>query len=248
MKIQILSDLHIEFEEFDYRETNSDVLVLAGDIHIKDKGIRWALNTIRNKPVIYLLGNHEFYGKAYPKLVNSVKEMTANSNVHLLEKDMLTIDGVNFLGCTLWTDFALYGDARITGHQCQQIMTDFNKIRVSPRFSKIRSIDVASIHRRSLDWLSENLANNKGQTNVVITHHAPSTKSLPPGHEDEAASAAYVSNLESIIMELAPDYWIHGHLHHSSDYHVGRCKGVCNPRGYPDERNPNFKSDYVIDI
>ena len=248
LKIQVLSDLHIEFEGFEFVETESDVVILAGDIHVKDKGVLWALENIQNKPVIYVLGNHEFYGKAYPKLVGSIKEKVEGSNVHLLEKDLLEINGVNFLGCTLWTDFNLFGDSRITGYQCQQIMTDFKKIRVSPKFSKLRSIDVASIHRQSIEWLKSELESKRNEKNIVVTHHGPSIRSLPEGKENDVSSAAYVSELDSVISEYSPDYWVHGHIHNSSNYKIGCCNIVCNPRGYPDERNPDFRSDYTIEI
>ena len=161
MIIQVLSDLHIEFDDYELEITNSDVVVLAGDIHVKDKGVSWAIENIKDKPVLYVLGNHEFYGKAYPKLLNSLKDMTTGTNIQILEKDKVTIDGVNFLGCTLWTDFELFGDPRIAGFECQQVMTDFKKIRLSPKYSKLRSIDVASIHSQSLQWL-------KSETNVFI--------------------------------------------------------------------------------
>jgi len=248
VKIQILSDLHIEFEEFDYIETDSDVVILAGDIHVKDKGVLWAIENIRTKPVLYVLGNHEFYGKAYPRLVDSIKEKVQGSNVHILEKDAVTIDGINFLGCTLWTDFELFGDPRTTGYQCQQIMTDYKKIRVSPRFSKLRSIDVATIHRQSLDWLKSELGTKKGERNIVISHHGPSKRSLPKGAEDDVSSAAYVSKLEDVITKFSPTFWIHGHMHNSSNYNVDGCRVICNPRGYPGERNPDFRSEFIVEI
>jgi Icc-related predicted phosphoesterase len=247
MKIQVLSDLHIEFDEFDFVDTDSDVVVLAGDIHVKEKGVLWAIENIKNKPVLYVLGNHEFYGKAYPRLINSLKEKVKGTNVHILEKDSKSIDGVNFLGCTLWTDFELFGDPRITGYHCQQKMTDFTKIRVSPRFSKLRSADVASIHFKSLEWLKSELESKENERNIVITHLGPSLKSLPVGRDKDIISASYVSALDEIILKYNPDYWIHGHMHNSSNYNIGNCKVICNPRGYPDERNPDFKSDFIID-
>ncbi len=248
MKIQVLSDLHIEFDDLEFENTNSDVVVLAGDIHVKDKGVSWAIENIKDKPVLYVLGNHEFYGKAYPKLVNSLKEIAKGTNIQILEKDTVTIDGVNFIGCTLWTDFELFGDPRVTGYQCQQVMIDFKKIRLSPKYSKLRSIDVASIHRQSLLWLKSELKSHQGERNLVITHHAPSPASLPDGREKDTSSAAYVSQLESVIHELSPNYWVHGHMHNSSDYEVGNCRVICNPRGYPDERNPKFRQDLIVEL
>lgn len=248
MKVQVLSDLHIEFEDFEYENNDSDIVILAGDIHVKEKGVVWALETIKDKPVIYVLGNHEFYGKAYPKLVNSLKELVKSTNIHVLENDTVSIGGVNFMGCTLWTDFELFGDPRLTGYQCQQVMTDYKKIRVSPNFSKLRSIDVAAIHHRSLVWLRNELEIHSGETNVVITHHAPSVLSLPEGAEEDVTSAAYASHLDSVISEYNPAIWVHGHLHNTSDYLIGYCRIICNPKGYPEEINPEFNKNYIIEI
>jgi Icc-related predicted phosphoesterase len=248
MKIQVLSDLHIEFDEFTLEEADADMIVLAGDIHIKNKGVDWAINTIKNKPVLYVLGNHEFYGKAYPKLIHTLKEQAKGTNLHILENDLRTIGGINFLGCTLWTDFELFGNPRITGYECQQVMTDFKKIRVSPRYSKLRSADLAAIHRHSLKWLTDQLNMHQGEKNIIITHHAPSVCSLPQEYKKEISSAAYASHLEGFIEQYAPSFWIHGHLHHSSYYQIGSCQVICNPRGYPDERNPCFKPDLTIEV
>src|SRR5690606_16443232 len=117
------------------------------------KGVDWALQTIKGKPVIYVLGNHEFYGATIQKLIHKLKEKTKGTNIHILERDVITIEGVNFLGCTLWTDFELFGDPRHAGYHCQQVMTDYRKIRHLPNYSKIRTIDTAVMHKRSHWWL-----------------------------------------------------------------------------------------------
>ena len=248
MKIHLLSDIHIEFEDFSYQATDSDVVVLAGDIHVKEKGVKWAIETIKDRPVIYVPGNHEFYGKAYPKHLSSLKDVCEGTNIHLLENERLTIDGVNFLGCTLWTDFEIYGDPRLAGARCQEIMTDYKKIRLSPKYSKLRSIDVSSIHRQSLQWLENELGTLAGNKNVVVTHHGPSEKSVPEEYIGDIVTSAYVSNLESTILKYAPDLWLHGHLHNSSSYTIGDCQVICNPKGYPDEPNSDFNPTLVIDI
>lgn len=248
MKIQLLSDLHIEFQYYAYPKADADVVVLAGDIHTKDRGVKWALDEIKDKPVIFDLGNHDFYGKAYPKLIGSLKELTKNTNIHVLENDLVTIDGVNFLGCTLWTDFELFGDARISGYECQQVMTDYKKIRCSPNFAKLRSIDTAMIHSRSVKWLEENLDEHRGENNVVVTHHAPSLKSVPEMYLNNIITPGYASDLEGLIKKHKPDYWMHGHLHSSSDYMIGDCRVLCNPKGYPDSLNSDFKPELYLDI
>ena len=248
MKIQLLSDLHIEFDEFVLEANDADVVVLAGDIHTRDQGLLWALQHIPNKPVLYILGNHEFYGKAYPKLISSLKKIARGTNIQILEQDTVTIAGINFIGCTLWTDFELFGDPRLAGYECQQIMNDFRKIILSPKYSKLRSLDVASIHRQSLNWIKTELKRHQGTTNVVITHHAPSPASLPDANQADISNAAYVSRLDPVVEKFAPNYWLHGHLHNSSNYKIGSCNVVCNPRGYPGERNPQFVESLIIDI
>ncbi len=249
MKIRILSDLHLEFGKLELSDIDYDIAILAGDIHIKDKAIEWIQANIPNKPVLYVLGNHEFYGKTYPKLITELKDKTKNSNIHILENDLVTIDGVNFLGATLWTDFKAYGNPRIAGYHCQQIMTDFKKIRLLPKYSKIRSIDLATIHSQSIKWLENKLKQHKGDKNIVITHHGPSKKSVLERYIDDLSTAAYVSNLDEFVLEHSPDYWIHGHLHNSVDYTIGSCRVICNPRGYaPDDLNLDFDDKLLITI
>lgn len=248
MKIQLLSDLHIEFGEFKFPDVRADVVVLAGDIHVKSQGLKWTLDNIKDTPVIYVLGNHEYYGKTYPKLASQLKEQAKGSNVHVLEKDTMVIDGVAFFGCTLWTDFNIYGNPRQTGYECQQIMTDYKKIKRLPTYSKIRSIDVAQFHNQSLRWLSDALENTDSKTKVVVSHHGPSIKSLGEKLTGDPASAAYVSDLEGFILSRKPDYWLHGHIHNNSDYRVGSCRILCNPKGYKGEENKGFIPTMVFDV
>lgn len=248
MKVQILSDLHLEFEAYDYSDCDCDVVVLAGDIHVKAHGVLWAKEMIKNKPVIYVLGNHEFYGKTYPKLIGQLKELTKNTNIHLLEKDVLTLDGVNFIGTTLWTDFEILGDPRIAGYQCQQEMTDYKKIRKLPGYSKIRSLDTALYHKLSRSWLQKELERLEGQKNIVVTHHGPSMQSVPPYYQEDIITSAYVSNLERLILAYQPNAWIHGHLHNSSDYRIGKTRVLCNPKGYPSELNLDFEATKILEV
>ena len=247
MRIQLLSDLHLEFEDHEYVNIDSDVVVLAGDIHIKNLGVKWAIENIKDKPVIYVLGNHEFYGKAYPKLIGDLKNLAEGTNVHILERDVVTIGDVNFLGCTLWTNFELFGNPRVAGYQCQQVMTDYKKIRKAPQYSKIRSIDIAMINKRSTKWLAKELKARKGQNNIVVTHHAPSLLSSPEALREDIITAAYVSELSEFIQEHQPNYWLHGHLHNSSDYQIGSCRVFCNPKGYPGEENEDYNPKFYFE-
>ena len=128
-------------------------------------------------------------------------------------------------------------------------MNDFKKIRLSPKYSKMRAIDAGNIHKQSIHWLTRELDQCRGGKNVVISHHGPSKKSLLTRYLDDLSSAAYVSNLDELILEYSPDYWIHGHLHNSVDYKIGSCRIVCNPRGYhPNELNEDFDEKFIINV
>ena len=247
MKIQILSDIHIEFQPFTIPITDADVVVLAGDIHLREKGVKWAIENIPDKPVIYLLGNHEYYGSAYPKLVNKLKDYASGTNVYILENDLVTIEDVTFLGCTLWTDFKLFENARIAGYEASQNMTDFKKIRLSPQYSKLKPIDTVEIYRKSVSWLKNTLS-SLSEKIVVVTHHAPSKKSVPSQHQEDILSAAYASNLDDFVSESGAKLWIHGHIHNNLDYKIGSTRIICNPRGYPDELNTLFQPEFCIEI
>jgi Icc-related predicted phosphoesterase len=248
MKVQILSDLHIEFQPFRIPATDADVVILAGDIHVAKKGVIWAKENIQDKPVLYVLGNHEYYGKAYPKLVDDLKELAIESNVIILENDSIEIDGVRFLGCTLWTDFKLFGDPRVAGYNASEKMNDYRKIRVSPEYRKLRSIDASVIHNKSRSFLEKAFATNPDIPTVVITHHAPSIRSLSAHRHDDLLSAAYVSALDELVAASRAKLWIHGHIHTQQDYWIGETRVICNPRGYPDKPNPLFQPDLVIGL
>lgn len=249
MNIQILSDLHLEFGPMELSDCNADVVVLAGDIHLKTRGVEWALETFKDRPVIMVLGNHEYYGDKYPTLVDKTKALTDGSNIKVLENDATTIDDVLFLGCTLWTDYRLFGDPRLAGYFCQQEITDFKKIRVAPRYSKLNPVDVLKIHEASLSWIREQLAQNECDKTVIITHHAPSARSLPDRPPNELTAAAYASKLDSFVESHAINLWIHGHVHNSCNYKIGDTRIVCNPRGYfPEHLNHQFKSDFIVQI
>jgi len=248
MNIQILSDLHLEFESLEIDTSNADVVVLAGDIHIGDKGIHWTLENITDKPVIYVLGNHEYYKQAHPKLISQLRELCDGTNIHLLENDSALIKGIEFFGCTLWTDFELFGDPRVAGYQCQQVMTDFKKIKKSPGYSKLRSIDVAMINKQSQRWLTQALAQSTATKKVVVSHHAPSLLSVPEQYQSDIVSAAYASNSDALVANSGAALWIHGHMHEPCDYHIGQTRVVCNPRGYPGERNSYFDPGFSISI
>lgn len=228
--------------------SNADVVILAGDTNLGTKGIEWAKKYIKDSQVIYLLGNHEYYRGSYPKTLNKVIEASLNSNVTVLENKSVEIGGVRFHGATLWTDFSLFGSPVEYGIICQGQMNDYRQIRRDPSYSKLRSIDTFKIHQVSKKWLQESLEESIGYKNVVITHHAPSTKSVPDLYKNDPISSAYASDLEDIILKHQPLYWIHGHIHTPIRYHIGKTEIICNPHGYIDEKYNGYDKDLIIEI
>lgn len=240
MNLRLFSDLHIEFDAFKASSEGADVIVLAGDIDLGVRGIDWIEKQGFDCPVVYVLGNHEYYKHRYPGLVNKIKDRAAGKDIHVLENQSVDLDGVRFHGTTLWTNFELFGDPQLAGYQCQQIMNDYHLIKKEPSYSKLRSIDVSRIHYKSIKWLSDSLKESKSSLNVVVTHHAPSLESVPERYRSNIITAAYASDLTQFIEDHRPDYWMHGHLHHSSNYLIGDCRVLCNPKGYGKEENPGF--------
>ncbi|WP_160070205.1 metallophosphoesterase [Sphingobacterium bovisgrunnientis] len=248
MKIQVISDLHQEFGYSELSFDNADLVVFAGDVNLGIKGLHWIQSRIKDKPVIYVLGNHEYYKSAYPKVLNKLKTLAANTNVHVLEDSFVDIDYIRFHGCTLWTDFSIFGDPMEYGIICQSAMNDYKMIKRDPSYSKMRTIDTYRIHQVSRKWLDESLQQTEKSKNVVITHHAPSLKSVSEQYKSHPVTAAYASNMDEFILKHQPDYWIHGHIHTISRYNIGYTEVICNPHGYIGEPYNGFDKELIIEL
>lgn len=243
MKILILSDLHIEFEPFQPPVTDVDVVILAGDIGLKARGIEWAASVFCC-PVLYVPGNHEYYGG---ELGRSLKKMRLaaekTSNVKVLDCDEVIIDNVRFLGATAWTDYTATGNepaARMAATR----LSDFSKIRTE-KFKKVRADDFAYECRKAKNWFESKIDEPFDGITVGITHHAPSVESLH-GHPDAGThlDAAFANRWEGMLSAF--DLFVHGHNHQRADYDVYGCRVVSNQRGYPGE-NSGFDPAFVID-
>lgn len=248
MKIQIISDLHQEFGSSELSFEKADVVVLAGDVNTGTKGIEWMKTKIQDKPVIYVIGNHEYYKGSYPKTLNKIKEAAKGSNVSVLEDDFVDIEGIRFHGATLWTDFSIFGNPVYYGSVCQNGMNDYKKIRRDPSYSRMRSIDTFKIHQVSRAWLEKSLQQAEGLKNIVVTHHAPSLQSSPPHFKKDPLTSAYVSDLEDFILEHQPMYWIHGHIHTPCRYRVGKTEVICNPHGYIIDPYNGYEKELIVEI
>lgn len=249
LKLHILSDLHLEFSNFIPPETDADVVVLAGDISQGADGIAWARNSFTDKKIIYVPGNHEFYGSDRLEVLDKLRREANTYEVRLLDNDAIIIGGVRFLGSTLWTDFCFFGDelrerSMMTGLNG---LNDFRMIHeAGGRFSPARSIE---LHEQSLAWLKGMLDTAFGGKTVVVTHHLPSALSVVERFKDSPLTPCFVSELEYLFGRM--DLWIHGHTHDNMDYRAKGTRVICNPRGYVTHRgieNLNFKPDMVVEI
>jgi predicted phosphodiesterase len=237
MRAWIFSDQHVEANAQSPwtppdPPPQHDVVVIAGDIcqGIRN-GVRWITHQGLNvKPVIYVPGNHEYYGFDFDKERAAGRVAAAAvPNVHLLDRDALIIDGIVFLGATLWTDYQLFGastvDAAMQG--AEQTMNDHRLIRRQGR--KWRASDAISEHDLSRAWLEQRLAVH-GDACVVVTHTAPTLKSIAARYQPDLLTAAFASNLDRLADGAA--LWVHGHTHAGCEYKQGGCRVINNPRGY----------------
>jgi len=245
VKLHILSDLHIEFEAHDHPRPDSDVVILAGGIGTNLSGLRFA--QALETPVIYVAGNHEYYGQSLPHLTNKLEVKAQRTSVHFLENREVLIDSVRFLGSTLWTDFALLGNRNVAMGEAESGMNDFRRIRKSPEFHRLRPAEVWRLHRESLSWLEVRLKSPFNGRTVVVTHHAPTARSLGTVLQADSLAPAFASNLEWLISEYEIDLWIHGHTHQSVDHTLFGTRIISNQRGYPDEAT-EFDPALIIEV
>lgn len=241
MKLRIYSDLHLEFASFDppVLDPDVDLVVLAGDIDKKSRGVRWANETFES-PVIYVCGNHEFYDGHIDRTLRKMKEAAAG-HVHVLENETWGLDGVRVLGTAAWTDFSSTGDQVGASRMAWEWMNDFKYIRIEEGFRRLRPDDLIARNRMAKAWLTEELGKPFNGKTIVVTHHSPSPAVVGSKHEGHL-NAAYTNDWQGLI-PLA-NLWVFGHTHEFVDVELGGCRIVSNPRGYPREStgfNPNFE-------
>jgi predicted phosphodiesterase len=261
MKIFLTSDIHTERAQqsfdphFDYQclkfryPEDVDVVVLAGDIGEWINGLEWARNRFANKEIVYVPGNHEYYDSDL-SIIDDMRLKAKELDIHLLDNDSVIIDGVRFLGTTLWTNFDNYSAEAIS--EAERNMQDYHYVKCKKWLENRRNWSQASwlmnsdsvldsdflsptvaylLHREAINWLSQQLNENhqelhEGKT-IIVSHHSPSMRS--------SMDHAYASNLEEFIVSMADkiNVWFHGHVHEPVDYYIAGVRVVSNPRGYP---------------
>lgn len=265
MKIWVLSDLHLGHADMDLRSPEADVCVVAGDVTDPVLGsMRWlGARIAKQMPVVFVAGNHEFYGDSVQR-GRALARQHPVEGVLFLNDTGVFLDGVRFLGTTLWTDYELYAagmderaaDLETAGAMAvaDRLLTDHYTVRTGPEGGPYRRwtpSDARAAHKRSRAWLEAALAIPHDGPTVVVSHHAPHPRSVSPGYEESTLNPAFTSDLSAVIEAGRPDLWVHGHVHSSHDYRVGSTRIVCNPRGYLQQGYPEnraFDPRLVIEL
>ena len=289
MKIAVCSDIHLEFGPISLENTEgADVLILGGDIcvakDVMDRDVygifdRFDRNarvhtffqecSARFPHVIYIVGNHEHYHGDYANTITTLRDRLGYLvNLHILDKQMVQLGGVSFIGGTLWTD--MNKEDPITLNAMSGMMNDFrcvtNSNRVvnykvyndpenpdipifKERVATFSPDDAVVDHKEMVEYIRMMIEGKFDQKFVVVGHHAPSKASTHPRYADEVImNGGYSSELSEFIMDHPQiKLWTHGHTHENFDYMIGSTRIVCNPRGYDgyEDRADRFELKFV---
>jgi Icc-related predicted phosphoesterase len=248
MRALVFSDLHLGHLDLEYAldfPIGVDVAIVAGDIVAPiASSLSWLHENIVAKgiPTIFVAGNHEFYSfNLQTSTQDGLAVRDRYPGLHWLENEVVVIGDARFVGCTMWTDYALY---ERPGESMQVAMLYMNDHRLIYRIDdegrrgRFYPEDALKLHQESRAWLEAELSRHFNGRTIVVTHHCPHPGSIHPRYAGDRLNPAFASDLSAIIENFQPDIWVHGHTHSSFDYMVARTRIVCNPRGYA--RKPYF--------
>jgi len=254
-KFAIVSDIHQDHKHNAYVHApipGVDVMIVAGDLE-EGGGIESLLPYIEaGQRVIFVPGNHEYYDHEINDTKEKMREHSKFIGVDYLDNDTVVINNVRIVGATLWTDYLLFGESEewFVRKACQHGINDYRYIKFRSRIysqgnfhnsKHFTPSDALELHRRDKQYLATVLSNPHDGPTVVVTHHAPSTMSVPEEYKHDRTTGAFASNLDVFIMNYEPDLWVHGHTHTSFDYEIGKTRVVCNPRGYHFEHDNDYR-------
>lgn len=231
MKIHLLSDVHLERSTYVPPQNDFDVVILAGDIGVGTQGVEWAQLNFPNATVIYVPGNHEYHHefKSVSQLFAEMQAV-ANSKMHVMDRGELILGNYRFLGATLWSDFAIEGEAwtSIAMSEASRRIEDFSRIwaengvLLTPKLAR-------DWHLRDRAWLSFKLKEPFHGETIVITHFGSASQSLSRLFRHQLTNGWFASDLSSEMGRCS--YWCHGHVHHSVEDTVEGTVLLANPKG-----------------
>lgn len=265
MKIQLLSDLHNEFLRRGKKvpghqwsgvipQTDADIIILVGDIDTGTKGAEWAISESERlgKNIIYVLGNHEFYGHEYASLREKIAGLCEGTGVHCLDPGVTIQDGVRFIGTTLWTNYKadISVPRDLVMYYVDVTLADHRRIkyRIGNSYRRFKPKDALAIHLNELNWLEKQLeVNHQGKT-VVVTHHGPHPICQHPAFPVSEMSGAFHSDLGALIEKNDIDVWVYGHTHANLDRIIFDTRIISNQAGYPGENVGSFDAGFLVDL
>lgn len=242
MLVKILSDLHLDSMSNNqgYVDHGEYVCVLAGDISEGMRGVNWAIANIPyHIHVLYVPGNHEYYGHEYFELQRNFDiHNQQNTHVTVLDNHVIDIHGIKFAGTTLWTDFKLYKDPMSPFHY-EKGLNDCMWIKFGGR--RLKATDVINLNTKAMDFLSHVNAD------VLITHYGPKF-SESPKWVNHPLTPGFLTEIP-VDIHSKFKYHIHGHTHSSFDYELPYgTRVICNPQGYGFENMTEFNGEKIINI
>lgn len=269
MKAWIISDMHMPpmaelMGHFPVPE--ADICINAGDTSNNiEASLSFLSATIAEHiPVVMTLGNHDFYGTSIDRAFDLVARRTAGTNIHVLENDVFIVGDLRIIGATLWTDYEVPWGIPVelpvnerlekAFHVCPREITDFREIRRSDERKEgetgfVTIQELIRRHKESRAFIEAELAKPFDGKTMVLTHHAPSPRSINPQYKGYVSNAGFASDLSAVIHAGKPEYWVHGHVHHFLDYFEDETRVICNAKGYSDERHVNGSiPGFVIEI
>ena len=250
MRLHVLSDLHLEHAPFTVPAVDADAVILAGDVAPGTRGIEWMRRQLDGRLILYVAGNHEFYGHDLPGLTPRLRDAARGSGIHVLENDAVVIDGVRFLGCSLWSDFDFAGAENRANSMriCERLVNDYKQIRASDPDRLLTPQDTRGLHVASRAWLATALAAPHDGPTVVITHHAPLVRDAPENPVLAAIGGAFASDLSELMDGEHAALWVFGHIHRTVDTEVNGTRVLSNQRGYPHETVTGFDPGLVVEL
>lgn len=251
MKILPISDIHAESSPWNRPQGpiytgHADLVIAAGDIHTKGRGPSYLRSIYGDAAeIVFVPGNHEYYGASIKEEDDRLRSACEAEGIHFLQCDSVTIQGVKIAGCTLWTDFELFGQdkQRSAMFEAQKHIMDYPSIYTNDK--KLRTVDplgIREVHTEHRDWLKQQ------QPDIVVTHHCPLTACVHLDFAEDLASAAFASNLAKLVDQSGAKYWICGHSHIAKRFLIGKTEVVMNCCGYYHEQVKRFNPGLILEI
>lgn len=251
MKIQIASDLHVEFGAPINNwliEPIGDVLVIAGDLHVGLTDIVETLymvsDHVRGIPIVYVPGNHEFYDSNYEMMRGGLahkRPVLEERKIYLLDRASVVLEDILFIGATGWTDgsyLAFEPHVHYRGVRDLAVIGGFASANGGQTWGQ-----------EDIDYVRTELDLASIEKKVVVTHHAPTSKSLADRFRGDPMNAFFINNWADVIETGRPKLWVHGHCHDSFNYQAFETRVVCNPFGYwMKDENFDYRNDLHVEL